>query len=521
MAKCIADQDRAEWPPHPDRVFMALAAAHFETVGSATERSALEFLERLPPPELIASDHSSRTVTTVFVPVNDAMLPQGNADKEPSPQQIHNGMSLLPERRSRQPRTFPVAIPDDETVFLIWRTAELDEARERTLIELCRKVTYVGHSASLVQMWVQAKLPLSANQSTWVATKGLAAHRLRTMSPGRLASLEARFNKTAVCEYARLAIELETAKAKRKAELKEELAEKFGSSPPVSQRPTFSLSVGYCKSESQILTNEISTVFDSNICILRRTEGRFLGLESTLALTEAARGTLMSMSPDQFPPEWISGHAADGSASSRPHVAFFPLPHVGREHSDGHLLGVGVAIPRDVDPVEQARCIGPMMYNEESGELRESELRMGTVGVWRVCMENRDRPPMALQSDEWTGPSSRWATVTPIVLDRHSKSDDGRTVWKEAEDTIALACERIGLPRPRDVILAPISMFIGVPPARQFPCLQRKAGGNRHHTHAIITFENDIRGPVLLGAGRYRGYGLCRPLESEGGRGSL
>ena len=41
-----------EWPPHPDRVFMALAAAFFETGCDPAERTALEWLESLPPPAL-------------------------------------------------------------------------------------------------------------------------------------------------------------------------------------------------------------------------------------------------------------------------------------------------------------------------------------------------------------------------------------------------------------------------------------------------------------------------------------
>jgi CRISPR-associated protein Csb2 len=41
MATDSADRQRAEWPPHPDRVFMALAAAHFETDGEDNERAAL------------------------------------------------------------------------------------------------------------------------------------------------------------------------------------------------------------------------------------------------------------------------------------------------------------------------------------------------------------------------------------------------------------------------------------------------------------------------------------------------
>lgn len=41
LATDPADRQRPEWPPHPDRVFMALAAAHFETDGGDAEREAL------------------------------------------------------------------------------------------------------------------------------------------------------------------------------------------------------------------------------------------------------------------------------------------------------------------------------------------------------------------------------------------------------------------------------------------------------------------------------------------------
>ena len=48
-----------------------------------------------------------------------------------------------------------------------------------------------------------------------------------------------------------------------------------------------------------------------------------------------------------------------------------------------------------------------------------------------------------------------------------------------------------------------------------FPRLNRKDGSDRRHTHAILVFEEPVRGPILIGAGRYRGYGLCRALEME------
>jgi CRISPR-associated protein Csb2 len=134
---------------------------------------------------------------------------------------------------------------------------------------------------------------------------------------------------------------------------------------------------------------------------------------------------------------------------------------------------------------------------------------------------------VALRESLWTGPATRWGTVTPIAFDVHPKQrwtrqDSPRiraerqaAYWLEAENMIAAAAERIGLPRPVDVVAQPVSPFIGAPHARQMPLIQRKAGGNLHHTHAVVTFEKAVVGPVLLGAGRYRGYGLCRPLRDE------
>ena len=46
VAACEPDaRERAEWPPHPGRVFLALAAAHFQTGMEPTEREALQWLQ--------------------------------------------------------------------------------------------------------------------------------------------------------------------------------------------------------------------------------------------------------------------------------------------------------------------------------------------------------------------------------------------------------------------------------------------------------------------------------------------
>ena len=47
--------------------------------------------------------------------------------------------------------------------------------------------------------------------------------------------------------------------------------------------------------------------------------------------------------------------------------------------------------------------------------------------------------------------------------------------------------------------------------------MRKTGGGRRSHNHAVIVFDFDepVRGPVLMGAGRFRGYGLCRPMDEK------
>ena len=81
---------------------------------------------------------------------------------------------------------------------------------------------------------------------------------------------------------------------------------------------------------------------------------------------------------------------------------------------------------------------------------------------------------------------------------------------------VAEACQRIGLPRPVDVVLSQVSLHLGVPHSRQFPAMRRKSDNGRlQHTHALVTFATPVSGPIILGAGRYRGYGMCRPVQWE------
>jgi len=527
-----AKKERTEWPPHPDRVFMALSAAYFETEDGdkAAERAALEWLEELPPPLVAASGKEDRRVVTHYVPVNDSEIAGRKkvlelaAATDVKLSEIKNaGLSQLPEFRSRQPRTFPVAIPHHPVVHLVWPDATPLESHRAALEALCRKVTHVGHSASFVQMWLDDAPP----PATWVPVVGLAIHRLRVPGQGRLAYLEDRCKREQSIRFAdmkqgidSLKERVKAAKGPEKKYLEVELASReetmqseFTGDKPIGMRPEPGLWQGYGPLATATPRPSPGTVFDPNLLVLTL-DGHRLTLRSTLKLMEALRSTFMSGCPQQPPPEWLSGHTPEGRASAAPHLAFLPLPFVEHKNADGKLMGVALALPRDLDHAEAARCLGDLL-RDEYGLPRSIHL---FDGQWFDCvaeLETRFPPPQKnLRAETWTGPARCWASVTPVVLDLHF---DGKGKWDQAAESVKTACVRIGLPRPREVLLHPVSMFEGVPRANEFQPITRKSDGGRlHHAHAVIVFDEVVAGPVLVGAGRFRGYGLCRPL-SQGG----
>jgi CRISPR-associated protein Csb2 len=482
---------------------MALTSAHYESDRNASERQALEWLESLGSPSIRVSACELRKTVTTFVPVNDTASPIKGSGH--SAKALMTSQSL-PVGRARQPRHFPVAIPEKDQAWMIWDIADASEKHLKPLDELCTKVVCLGHSASLVQMWVDKSPP----KPNLVPNNKGPSHKLRIPGPGRLKYLERCYNEENVLEHERLNNQAKNAKGAERKKILKSLKDKFGDYPPISLRPAPGLWAGYSPSRPEKVPALKLTApeFSKDILVFRQTGGRKLGLESTLTLTSAFRGTIMGLCP-QPPPEWISGHKADNSKSDRNHLAILPLPHVGWKHADGHLLGIALALPREIQEEEVFRCLKEFYADDDTGEAPKTQLKMGRLGEWTIEPERREVPQIALQAATWTEPSNCWATVTPLVLDRYPKAEG------EAEDIVARACESIGLPKPTSVVLTPVSIFIGSPHSHDFPPLPRKVGKTKAlHAHAVISFSESVQGPVLLGAGRYRGYGLCRPYKN-------
>ena len=91
----------------------------------------------------------------------------------------------------------------------------------------------------------------------------------------------------------------------------------------------------------------------------------------------------------------------------------------------------------------------------------------------------------------------------------------------------------IGLPEPVEVRVISVSPVLGTPPAAHFPSLSTDgkpvqtlfergrhrlpiaAAGKpqpRLRAHVVVEFKVPVRGPIILGAGRYLGMGFCVPV---------
>ncbi len=458
-----ASRRRAEWPPHPARVFMALAAAHFETGADPAEAEALRWLEDAGEPALYATEADERQVVETFVPVNDKSTGSGMLQ------------SVAGLTRSRQPRTFPRVRPHDERVYLFWPHADASPAGHRVALEqLCGKVTRIGHSSSLVQMWVVDDVPAADGPHLrWEPDDLEADVRLRVPTGGLLERLAADYER--------------------------------------ERRPSVGTWRGYRR------PREVDPALPGSIwgphLIVRRLEPaeenphRRLDLVATLQVMTAMQRAVLSHAAEPVP-EFISGHGADGAPSDRPHLAYLPLAFVDQEHATGHLLGLAVAVPAGLERAERYAALAAVGKVEE--------LRIGRLGSWRLVADHQSR--RNLRSEMWTGGgdgATHWSTVSPIVFDRHAKAKNREQREQELAEMIGRCCMRIGLPEPRDVIIRPVSAHLGVPAAHEFPRLSRKDGSERRHVHASLIFDEKVRGPIALGAGRFRGYGFCRPLRNR------
>jgi CRISPR-associated protein Csb2 len=241
--------------------------------------------------------------------------------------------------------------------------------------------------------------------------------------------------------------------------------------------------------------------------------GRGLGLDLSTAedVTRALRGAILHHADDP-PPAVLSGHEPDGRRSERSHAAFLALPHVGPDGGVGGVAGAAFLLPREIEPADRLALLLAAHRFEQSG----FRLTLGRLGAMRLA---RWEDPLAVDGrgvSPWNGPARRWASVTPVALDRNPGDLTARDpavaarAARDAEAIVARGCGHVGLPPPSQVRIRRRSLFLGAPPAPAFmPFPRHGSGFKRVCVHVDLEFPQPVEGPVLLGVGRYFGVGWC------------
>jgi CRISPR-associated protein Csb2 len=564
------DRSEAEWPPHPARLYSAMVATWADSdEPDQGERAALCWLEQQAAPVIHCGEASRRTVVTHFVGVNDpSALTRGDSWAQSTYASLQGGrqavleaeragdaralkraqgtlakaqkkatedaakagkptgtesqamtdavLQVLPENRGKQGRTYPTVLPDEQAIWFTWPDANPSPEILGSLDDLLARVGRLGHSSTLVACRCGGSGPGPEGKPAWVPGGGNGP-RLRVPRPGLLDRLE-------------LSYQAHRGQEPRTLPAGVASYQPFRARNPKPAMP----------------------LLGGDWYVLGFARSKFPYAFQALEVTRAARNALLSHS-EQPPPEILSGHERQVNGNgptpplNRTHLAIAPLMNVGHPHGDGTIFGLALILPQDATAGERAAVEAALSAWAVDDDYKlalsggNALYKLDGLGIDRVTEERQPEWLTAglsgqrktVRRDYWCHPQRRWLSVTPIALDRfpgnlRSRQTETRErAEEEAARVIAQACVNAGLTEQAGDVTVTVRLdapLVGVPMSpggqrspgqRQYPGFHTGNGRPRVCVHAEIEFPEPVQGPVLIGAGRYFGYGLCLPCASR------
>ncbi len=441
-----------EWPPCPARLFSALVAG-----AEAEGDEAFRWLETQPLPIIHAGETALSDPQPQWLVTNRIQAGGGSAN-HPGRKNVERARYRCWLERPSVSYHWPQAQPDPETV--------------RTLDEAARRVHYLGRPTSPVAIRVHADPPPPSDDATWrPGAEGLERVRLRVPYPGFFDQLRDAYEH-----------------GHRVDPPIYEHYEPPGAAPPALEEVEPAASPW------------------AHFLVLPLTTRVWIPGERTLEVTGALRAVVLDLVGHSCPTisPLVSGHGAPP-----PHCAYLALPFTGHEHADGHLLAVAIAVPPDQHAMRQIRdALDPSGKGTYAIELRNVR---GTRSLrFEHNPASLTRVPWGARAERWVKAATRWRTVLPAVLDR---APSRRLTEEEA---VLETVRNAGLAQWLTAVEVQRAPFRQGDLALR-PSHVRRNGTDRArpYRHLRLHFDRPVRGPVVLGALRHFGLGLCVPDEEE------
>lgn len=457
-----------EWPPSPLRAFQALVAAAAarwnQRLRVEYAAPALRWLESQPAPTIVAA---------VGVPADAKFrlyVPDNVADKVARSWRGGNAAASIADYRTEKD-VRPTHLRGGDAVHYLYPLPNngcpyLDvlSAAARSVTHLGWGVDMVAGNAAVISDEDAAKLP----GERWQPDPGASANGLRVPRDGTLADLA----------------------AKHAAFLNRLSGDGFRPVPPLT---AFRV-VGYRRATDpagrewvafELLKPEATgkASFDT----ARRCRDVAAWVRNVTGAVCGGWSDLASFVHGHDPADGAKPLKGDG-ADAR--FMYLPLPTINHKlNRVESIRRVLVAAPAGFR--EKVECVRRRLAGQDLIDERSQEV----VGVLNLL------PQSDWVLRQYVGESAVWSTVTPVILPGH---DDGAAA--KAERLLVRAFAQAGLPEPVELEWRRVGYRAGLEPADRYTVPDQLSTYPRYH--ARVRLPGPIRGPVALGAGRYRGFGV-------------
>lgn len=467
-----------DWPPSPFRLFQALVAGAYggrwagEGDDARNQRAAaFQWLERQNAPSIAFPPRSRVRRVTSFVPNNDLDSVGGDPNRVPD---IRAEKTLSPWR-----------IENDRTFFYAW-TFDQGTEHASLVCSLAQRLYCFGRGFD--GAWAQAEVHagvdvdrLLQGRGTMSRPGGQSQAGLRCPAPGSLDSLIRR-HQAAASRFSWDSVSRQF----------------LFRQPP---KPVYR-TISYDAPGTRFYF-EIREFADLN---------RFYPIPQTrtVSLTEEARESaarrLVEAMPECQPlvERFLTGRSAASNDLTR-RVCIVPLPSIGHSQTSPSIRRIAVLIPPDclipVPDLEWAFSGLPV-----SGTNKQTPTDTPAILV-------QIAPPDMIDHYGFDRSARKWRTVTPVILPEplpfarrgsQRSESEGRSAY-----SLSQACRHAGISaRPTDIRVQEEPFLVRGEMAGAYSP-GRFEGRLRH---AEIAFEQPIRGPLLIGDGRFVGLGLMQPV---------
>ena len=449
----IGDRGRAEWPPSPFRLFQALiAGAHGgRWVAEDPDRDAAFSWLEAQDPPVIFAPRAEARAAMTLFVPNNDLDAKGG-----DPQRVGE----IRSSKTIQPQIFDAELP----IHYLW-TDVTDDAPS-ALSAYVKRLHTLG--LGLDAAFAEARFLADAALAAFTPDPRLIRHQ-----PGGVGKVPV----PAAGSYASLLTRHEAFRERLRVEGKGSKAKTAFRQPPKARHG----SVGYDTPPHRLFF------------VLRRGDAREkpqpVPAVRTVRLVETIRDRIAAaFEGNPLIDRLVTGRSA-GPKDIADRLRIIPLPSTGHEHSDLLIRRVLIEIPQT----------SPLSPQAIAWALDGHEVALSSDGPALIIAASSADSVTRRYVEQ---ASRSWRSVTPVALTRRDEAMVCKALRQAGIDaTLRDAALRLEPFTKKGRLAADYVAGTRFSPAKTL--------------HATLHFAQPVKGPVVIGDGRFLGLGLCEPFDAK------